>query len=190
MKHIRYSNGFTLFELVTVIAVISIIVLISSPFFASLLKQNEANKLYYSLKPILTDARAQAYSLHHAVALCGSNNGITCNDDWTAGILTFLDHNQNRLLDADDQVLSHHSLAIKYGELTWRGAGRSRSSVLLFEPERGRLNMSNGSFWYCAQHPQWHRLVILSSMGHSRSSRDNNGDGVHETASGINISCS
>ena len=82
MKYVRNSSGFTLFELVTVMAVISIIVLISSPFFTSLLKQNEANKIYYSLKPILTDARTQAYSLHRAVGLCGSNDGLTCNNDW------------------------------------------------------------------------------------------------------------
>ena len=189
MKHTRNINGFTLFELVTVIAVIYIIVLISSPFLASLLKQNEANKLYYSLKPILTDARTQAYSLHHAIGLCGSNNGTTCNDDWNKGILTFLDHNQNRVLDADDQVLAYHSLSLKYGALTWRGAGLSRSSVLLFESERGRLNMSNGSFWYCAEEAKWHRLVILATMGHSRPSKDSNGDGIHETASGVNISC-
>ncbi|MDR9778663.1 hypothetical protein RJJ65_39655, partial [Rhizobium hidalgonense] len=68
-------------------------------------------------------------------------------------------------------------------------AGLSRASVLLFEPERGRLNMSNGSFWYCAEEAKWHRLVILATMGHSRPSKDNDGDGIHETASGVNISC-
>lgn len=189
MNYTQNVDGFTLFELVTVMAVISIIVLISSPFFTSLLKQNEANKIYYSLKPILTDARTHAYSLHHAVGLCGSNNGATCDSNWNEGILTFLDHNQNRLLDADDQVLSYHSLGLKYGTLTWRGAGLSRSSVLLFESERGRLNMSNGSFRYCAEEAKWHRLVILATMGHSRPSKDSNGDGIHETASGVNVSC-
>lgn len=189
MNYTQNVDGFTLFELVTVMAVISIIVLISSPFFTSLLKQNEANKIYYSLKPILADARTHAYSLHHAVGLCGSNNGATCDSNWNEGILTFLDHNQNRLLDADDQVLSYHSLGLKYGTLTWRGAGLSRSSVLLFESERGRLNMSNGSFRYCAEEAKWHRLVILATMGHSRPSKDSNGDGIHETASGVNVSC-
>ena len=189
MNYTQNVDGFTLFELVTVMAVISIIVLISSPFFTSLLKQNEANKIYYSLKPILTDARTHAYSLHHAVGLCGSNNGATCDSNWNEGILTFLDHNQNRLLDADDQVLSYHSLGLKYGTLTWSGAGLSRSSVLLFESERGRLNMSNGSFRYCAEEAKWHRLVILATMGHSRPSKDSNGDGIHETASGVNVSC-
>ena len=189
MKDTYISKGFTLFELVTVIAIISIIVLISAPFFSSLLKENQAKQIYSTLKPLLSYARNQAHSLHQAVALCGSNNGQTCDGNWNSGILMFLDHNQNRVLDSSEQIIGHHSSAIKYGTLSWRGAGGSRSSVLLFEPDRGRLNMSNGSFWYCAEQAKWHRLVILSNMGHVRASQDNNGDGIHETAAGTNISC-
>ncbi len=189
MKYRPLMKGFTLFELVTVIAVLSIIVLISTPFFSSLLKKNEAYQLPHSLKPILAQARNQAYSLHQAVAVCGSMDGQSCDNHWNSGILIFLDYNQNRALDPNESILNYHPLGIKYGLLTWRGAGRSRSNVLLFEPQRGRLNMSNGSFWYCAEQPKWHRLVILSSMGHVRESKDNNGDGIHETAAGINISC-
>lgn len=189
MKNTYSSKGFGLFELVTVIAVISIIVLISTPFFSSLLKENQAKTIYTTLKPILAHARAQSHSLHQAVALCGSKSGQSCDNDWNGGILLFLDYNQNRVLDHNEQIIGHYTTAIKYGVLSWRGAGSSRSNVLLFEPERGRLNMSNGSFWYCAEQAKWHRLVILSNMGHVRSSKDSNGDGIHETAAGSNISC-
>lgn len=189
MKYRPFTRGFTLFELVTVIAVLSIIVLISTPFFSTLLRENEVYRVYPTLNAILSQSRNQAYSTHQAVALCGSMDGIGCDHNWNSGILIFLDSNQNRAFDSGEVILGYHSLNIKYGALSWRGAGGSRSKVLLFEPQRGRLNMSNGSFWYCAEQPKWHRLVILSTMGHVRKSEDKNGDGVHETASGANIRC-
>ncbi|XID75401.1 GspH/FimT family pseudopilin [Alkanindiges sp. WGS2144] len=189
MKFSKFFTGFTLFELVTVMAVISITVLISIPFFTSLLRKQEANQLYSVFKPVLSQARARASTLHQPIALCGSSNRLTCDHNWNAGILTFIDQNKNRSLDAAEQILEHHPTRLKYGSMQWRGAGLSRANVLLFEPERGRLNMSNGSFWYCAEQAQWHRLIILSTMGHVRPSKDSNGDGIHETASGRNIRC-
>lgn len=182
-------RGFTLFELVTVIAVISIIVVISTPFFTSLLRSYEANQVFSQLYPPLSDARNKAASLHYSVGLCGSSDQISCDNNWNAGVLLFSDQNSDRILQNTEQVLNYYPIQLKYGTLSWRGAGLPVSNVLLYDADRGRLNMSNGSFKYCAEQSQWYRMVILPKFGQPRQSKDSNNDGIHETASGSNISC-
>lgn len=189
MPFLRKITGFSLVELVTVIAVISILVMISAPFFSSLLRSSEANQLFNRFYPALSDARNKAASLHYAIGVCGSSDHLHCDDDWNKGVLLFIDQNRNRVLDTPDTILNYYPTNMKYGQVSWRGAGSSSSNVLLYTAERGRLDMSNGSFRYCAEKNYWHRMIILPKIASPRSSRDSNGDGIHETASGTNITC-
>jgi type IV fimbrial biogenesis protein FimT len=189
MIFMKKTTGFTLVELVTVIAVISILVMFSAPFFNSLLRSYEANQVFNRLYLALSEARIKASTLHSPIGLCGSSDAVSCTNNWNKGALLFIDQNSNRVLDSMETVINYYSTDIKYGQLSWRGAGGSSSQVLLYTAERGRLDMSNGSFWYCAGENYWHRVVILPKIGNPRRSKDRNGDGIHETASGINISC-
>lgn len=189
MHFSKKMAAFTLVELVTVIAVISILVVISAPFFNSLLRSSESNQVFNRFYPALSDARTKAATLHYAVGLCGSGDRASCDDDWNQGALLFIDQNQNRALDNNETILSYYPTNIKYGQVSWRGAGSSHSQVLLYTAERGRLDMSNGSFQYCAEENYWHRLIIVPKIGNARPSKDSNGDGIHETAAGTNISC-
>lgn len=189
MQFLRKMTGFTLVELVTVIAVISILVMISAPFFSSLLRSSEANQVFNRFYLALSDARIKAATLHYAIGLCGSSDYTNCDNDWNKGALLFIDQNHNRALDNTETILNYYPTNIKYGQVSWHGAGGSTSNVLLYTAERGRLDMSNGSFRYCAEENYWHRMIILPKIGSARSSKDTNGDGIHETASGTNISC-
>lgn len=189
MHFFKKFTGFTLVELVTVIAVISILVMISAPFFSSLLRSSESQQVFSRFYPALSDARSRAATLHYAVGLCGSSDHLSCDHNWNKGALLFIDQNQNRTLDNTETVLDYYQTNIKYGQVSWHGAGGSSSNVLLYTPERGRLDMSNGSFYYCAEQSYWHRGIIVPKIGSARSSKDTNGDGIHETASGTNISC-
>lgn len=189
MHFSKKLTGFTLVELVTVIAVISILVMISAPFFSSLLRSSESNQVFNRFYPALSDARIQAATLHYAVGVCGSSNHLNCDNDWNKGALLFIDQNQNRALENTETILNYYPTNIKYGQISWRGAGSSNSQVLLYTAERGRLDMSNGSFRYCAEENYWHRMIILPKIGSPRHSKDSNGDGIDETASGINITC-
>jgi Tfp pilus assembly protein FimT len=131
-------------------------------------------------------ARSSAQTYHMAVSICG---GLPsgCTGRWNDGMLIFTDINHNGIKDnATDRILLHAPLGLHYGNLTWRGAG-SRPHILF--QENGLPLGSNGSLLYCGEEARYHRSVVLSMMGHTRPSPDQNHDGIYEDTNGRPFVC-
>lgn len=188
MKKCHNFNGFTLVELVTVIAIISIIVVFCAPSVLLMLKRQEADFYQAAFRDAFSTARATAMSHHQPVSFCGSSSlDAICDHDWNHGISIFIDTNNNRLYDGTDQLVKFIPINIRFGTLKLKISLGQR--VMKFSPDRGLPAGSFGSFIYCSDEPKLIRSLIFSRMGIFRNSKDSNGDSVHDD-NGNAIDCS
>lgn len=184
----KKSNGFTLVESLFVIAVFSILATMATSFLGSLQLKMEGRTAISLLASSLADARNTAISRQVAVATCGSRNASACDNLWQEGVLVFLDPDGNNKPSSASDILGFYRIETNKGNITWKGFGAG--SGLRFD-RYGRASASNGSFTYCPgnKENQYARQIIINRGGRVRYSRDKNGDGIHEDASGSALRC-
>lgn len=87
------TRGFTLIELMTVIAVLGVALAIGVPSFSGLLQDNRLVSHLNSLSSTLSLARSEAIKQNARAVVCGSTNGTTCNavGAWEQGWIAFID---------------------------------------------------------------------------------------------------
>ncbi|TXJ05457.1 MAG: prepilin-type N-terminal cleavage/methylation domain-containing protein [Acinetobacter sp.] len=159
--------GFTIIELVVVIAITAVIASLAWPAFKELLISNEVNQIQRTLTIYMQRAKHDAQIQQNNVTLCASQDFIQCHSNWNSGFIAFLDINRNRQRDGSEKLLFSHSLDAKYGTLNWRGTLNVNS--ITFQGDTGLPRGSNGSFYYCMDSSNQHTKIILSNMGHIRT---------------------
>jgi type IV fimbrial biogenesis protein FimT len=109
MPHRRIANqeGFTLVELLTVLAVLAVVLRVAVP---SLLETAEAAQLGAASSQLLSElnhARAEAIRRNARVVVCKSRDASTCADDgsWEQGWIVFHDDNNNALREPGETVI-------------------------------------------------------------------------------------
>lgn len=180
------NAGFTLAEFSFVIIVLALLVVLAVPYFDTLQRRWEAKRVSSSLMLMLSQARQYALTQRQRVVACGSSSGQVCDARWNDGILIFNDLNRNNKHDNNETILSYQALAVRYGQITWKGAGAR--SMIIFQANNGMPNGSNGSLYYCTRDIALNRQVILSRVGQINL-RDLNQDGIYEGAQGLPVAC-
>lgn len=160
------DNGFTLFELIVTISIISILSLICFPYYHNLMQKQELNSIKPLTQQYLSFAKSQALLLHTPVVICSSENLIQCQDNqWNNGVVIFTDKNRNKSVDADEHILFKTEHNIKYGRLTWVGSSSS-TYVLTLQGDTGLPRGAPGSFYYCGiNRPQDNLRLKIGRMG-------------------------
>ncbi len=89
------ASGFTLIELIVVVALIAILTVIATPPLQSMVRNNRAAAQANQLVSALHIARSEAIARGASVSLCArSGSGSDCasgNGDWAQGWLVFAD---------------------------------------------------------------------------------------------------
>jgi type IV fimbrial biogenesis protein FimT len=185
---ISVQRGFTLVELMVVLSLICVLTISATASIIGLMQMYDIRRFVSVNANILSEARISALLYHTSVLVCGSSNGQQCDQQWSVGVLSFIDHNDNREFNPlTDTALHFEPLMLQYGQVEWRGFGSRK--LIIYDALTGTPNASNGSLTYCATIPTHHRQLILSRMGRVRESTDANHDGLHEDASGQPIAC-
>jgi len=166
---VQNHNGFSLIELISTLAVVSILILsipsISTAFISS-------NQLITTVNKIASDmayARTEAIMRGINVELCKSNNNRDCAKtvEWESGWIVFVDSNKNRKRENSEEILRVQP-AINIVNVTYRGTGSS--NYIRFKPD-GSTGV-NGTFAFCSDSKGvYKRALILFRTGRLRLSK-------------------
>lgn len=103
----RRTRGFTLFEMIVALAVLTVLIAALAPSFRGLLQDNQAAVHAETLMTSLTLARSEAIKRDVRVTLCKSADGASCATagDWAQGWLVFVDRDSDGVLDTGEDLL-------------------------------------------------------------------------------------
>ncbi len=137
------NRGFTLFDLLTALVVLAILLMVGVPSFNSVIRTNRIATATNSVVTSLTFARSEAMKRGDSVSVCASAVGVDCDDstDWGVGWMAFVDINGDGSRDPGEPLLQ-----------VWPGPSTrlnlTGSSPFLQYTSTGLTNpvISNGSF--------------------------------------------
>lgn len=98
------SKGFTLLELMVIVAIVAILAGIGIPAMNSFLENSRAESKLTELSRMFAFARSQAASTKSPVTICPLVNNA-CTADWRQRISVFNDPNNNRIMDLNEVEL-------------------------------------------------------------------------------------
>ena len=87
--HSQKSSGFTLIELMVLLALLSIVTSMALPSFKQLIIKQQQLALSSEITRSLAFARAEAVLNRQKIAVCGSTDGINCSTQWQHGWRVF-----------------------------------------------------------------------------------------------------
>lgn len=164
--------GFTLVELIAVVAVLVILISLGAPAFLGWRDDIRLSSYTNELHGALNLTRSEAIRRGQRVTVCVSRDGAFCANDvhWDAGWVLFVDQNGNARRDADE-VLIRSGVYPATG-LSARGNG-TMTRYVSYVPSgttravSGALQM--GSIRICGERAQ--RTLVVSVSGRVRVQR-------------------
>ena len=188
-RMLRQPHGMSLIELLVALAMAGLMTSLAAFHIPDWINRLHAETALNNFRSAINTARHTAITNNVDVIVC-PRNGAACGprNTWHRGTLVFEDHDINQTLSEGDTVVTYLP-ALKSGRVVWRSF-RNRS-YLRFTP-RGLTDWQNGHLLYCPENaePQYARQIVLNYAGRTYSSRDSNGDGIHEDVRGNALVCS
>ena len=184
----RKLSGFTLLELMISLGTLGILATMSVPGLQVMVQNNAAEALMNDLARTMTMARASAVVQGRMVTMCRSMDNKGCNGEWRDGFIVFVDHDNNRLVNGNDEILHITQGAKIPGTLILRSFPNRQ--YLQFT-STGVINSQTGNFTWCPadKNPQQAHQLIFNITGRVRSAIDADNDGIREGADGKPLSC-
>lgn len=179
--------GIALPELVITLVIVSLLAFLAIPSFAHLLRRSEANGETNRILSLLALARSEAIKRSQVITLCKSSDQVECGGNWQDGWMLFVDSDKDGMRDDGEEALTNGQLEQEF-KLSYRAFGSFNH--LRFTPMGFTLS-HNGTFKLCPadNDPRYARVVIISKIARIRLSRDTDGDGIYEDASGKPLVC-
>lgn len=190
-------NGFTLIEMMIVIALIGILISLAVPAFQETVKNNRLISTLNSMRGSLNYARGEAISIGQNVSICkrdGTNGGIVCDNtqNWEDGWIVFRDVNANGVIDAENCADTSADCTLQVSDpltapLTFRSTGTIANTIMF----NSRSFIQNtGVFRLCDSRGAIEAIGIeVVSPGNVKRMSDTNGDGIDNDDNGVNITC-
>ena len=167
---LRPFFGFTLVELLAVLAIAAILTAIALPSFQDISERNRVVADVNKLVRALYLARSEAIKRKVRAVLCSSSNpeaGLpTCSGSWTQGWILFADTDNDQTFDNNEPLITVHNGLQTGNTLKWNNGNNIR-----YLPS-GTISNLGGTFTICSQDNKHARGIIISSSGRVRLSND------------------
>lgn len=150
------DQGFTLVELLTTLAVLTIVITVAIPAFSSTTDSIRQRTLVNQLMADLNFARSRAITSRRAVSICAGQADCDGLAKWSGQFLIFDDLNANGVFDQDDVLLRSTRVASDH-TWTWRNFRQQR--YMMFKPD-GTTHSLNGTFILCREDAALKKVVI------------------------------
>lgn len=154
--------GFTLVELLTVVAVTCVLIAAAIPSFTKLIRANRLTSESRALLSLLMLGRSEAVKRVQQTVLCKSGDGVRCSTapglGWNQGMILFSDANADRVLDATDWVVRSEVPFSSADPISF-----SAGSLLVYRPDG---TSSGGTFTIGSGDIQ--KKVVVSLAGRAR----------------------
>ena len=162
----RSRAGFSLVEILTVLAIATVLLLIGVPSYAGLVQSQRASSAMHLLTAHMASARITAITYRIPTVVCPSDRAGGCrrDGDWSQGWLMFFDADGNRQPDSRQDILRDENAPIHPSLRIVSSAGRTQ---LRYLPD-GRSAGSNISVRLCREDKLLAR-VIVNNTGRIRS---------------------
>lgn len=168
------TRGFTLIELMVVLAVVAVLQSLAAPSMAAMVNSMRLTMAVNSLFSSLTLARSEAVKRGARAVVCKSASGEACvtSGGWEQGWIVFHDANNNGRRDLGEAVLSHQP-ALPSGVLI---LGNSPLANYVSYTATGVTSYPSGAFQAgtltactVSATPREARQIVISSAGRPRT---------------------
>ena len=161
------SKGFTLFELIIAMAILSILAGGAIPSVSGLIESNAKKKATMDLLRSVNYARNHAITHKSSVSICPSRDNTGCSDNWSDPLIIFDDVNEDGKPDKN-KVIAQRDASWGNTKLVWRGAlGENR---FITYRHNGSIKFA-GRFAFCSfkksNKTKWQQIII-SNTGRAR----------------------
>lgn len=172
----KRNSGFTLIELMVVIAIVAIFVALAFPSFEGTIRSNRVSTSANELMASMALARAEAIRSARGSGLCTSADGATCGGTWNDGWIVWIDADANGTPGGANDRIVRRIQARNALSLTATSSGGS-TTLLRFDP-RGRVLDGNTRVITlkpatCTAGADMQRALALSTTGQTRVTREN-----------------
>jgi type IV fimbrial biogenesis protein FimT len=171
--HCRRAAGFTLIELMIVIAVASILAGSAIPSMKSMLRSVRLSSATNDIMGALTLTRSEAIIHHGRAVMCKSQDGASCapSGGWEQGWIIFHDADGDGIRDASEPIVTRQQALGPGVKVT----GNQNVSRYISYSASGVTRLQGGGFQagtlvVCNQsaNPAEAREIVLSSSGRPR----------------------
>ena len=179
--------GVTLVELLICLAIVSILSFIVVPSFNDIYQNARSTSHINQLSQLIRFTRSEALARQARVTLCPSSEGLSCEQEWHAGTMIFIDENNDQERNEGETLLRLKTPFISSGSIHFNNP----ANRVVFSRQGFPLG-SAGSYIYCPEsnNDEYARALIINFQGRLRLGVDSNEDGIVEARGGRNVSCS
>lgn len=120
----KKRNGFTLIELMVVLAVAAILATMGAPAFWSMIQNSRTTTQANELVTAINVARSEAIKRGERVQVCASTDQLNCDTaDWEGGWIVRLENGADPVIRVWDALPDSANIGASAGELTFRSMG-------------------------------------------------------------------
>lgn len=203
---IKRNQGFSILELLVVLAIASILVGVGIPSFQSTIKRNSVQSHQNDLSSMVSVARSEAVGRGDVVTICGSSNLTSCSgsSDWSTGWIVFVDDGEgggtasDGIRSGSEEILKVYQYQGTNSLIVRDSSGNgfnaisfnSRGAVVQGVKATLRVCDGSGDVNYARAFLIEKTGRVIRSFDRFDSSNSLGADGIYEDVNGNNLNCS
>lgn len=168
-----FHRGFTIIELLIVLALMSVIMLLAMPSQHAQLTTKKFDHVMAQMLEALRIARQEALARGMTVTLCPYHETQSCGEDWSRGVMLFADEMAEGNITDPTQLIV--KLAFSVPDMhVFLNAFPSGTNEFFQFAGNGFTHNQNGSFYFC---PQGANLlaqrIVINQAGRAYITQEN-----------------